>query len=84
MTHVSEDRNVAGTRSRIRFARHRGLNVTCYKPTDRDELVPVGKITSMADRDPALTVDSNGQRHFSQMEWINRKPMTSITAQVTA
>jgi hypothetical protein len=39
--------------------------------------------SSMADRDPTLTVDKNGQRHFSQMAWINKRPMTSITAQVT-
>jgi hypothetical protein len=38
---------------------------------------------SMADRDPTFTVDKNGQRHFSQMAWINKRPMTSITAQVT-
>jgi hypothetical protein len=28
-------------------------------------------ISSMADRDPVLTVDKDGQRHFSQMAWIN-------------
>jgi hypothetical protein len=39
--------------------------------------------SSMADRDPTLTVDKNGQRHFSQMAWINKRPTTSITAQVT-
>jgi hypothetical protein len=39
--------------------------------------------SSMADRDPTLTVDQNGQRHFSQMAWINKRPTTSITAQVT-
>src|ERR1017187_567641 len=27
--------------------------------------------SSMADRAPTLTVDKNGQRHFSQMAWIN-------------
>ena len=37
----------------------------------------------MADRDLVLTVDKNGQRHFSQMAWINKRPTTSITAQVT-
>jgi len=30
-----------------------------------------------------LTVYKNGQRHFSQMAWINNRPTTSITAQVT-
>src|SRR4029077_1213250 len=30
----------------------------------------------MADRDPTLTVDKNGQRHFSQMAWINKRPTT--------
>jgi hypothetical protein len=39
--------------------------------------------SSMADRDPTLTVDKNGQRHFSQMAWINKSPTTSIAAQVT-
>ena len=39
--------------------------------------------SSMADRYPTLTVDKNGQRHFSQMAWINKRPTTSITAQVT-
>jgi hypothetical protein len=39
--------------------------------------------SSMADRDPALTVDKNGQTHFSQIAWTNRRPTTSITAQVT-
>jgi hypothetical protein len=39
--------------------------------------------SSMADRDPILTVDKNDQRHFSQMAWINKGPTTSITAQVT-
>jgi hypothetical protein len=39
--------------------------------------------SSMADRDPTLTVDKNGQRQFSQMAWINKRPTTSITAQVT-
>ena len=39
--------------------------------------------TTPAHRDPALTVDKNGQRHFSQMAWINKRPTTSITAQVT-
>ncbi len=38
--------------------------------------------SSMADRDPTLTVDKNGQTHFSQMAWINKRPTTSITAQV--
>jgi hypothetical protein len=33
--------------------------------------------------DPILTVDKNGQRHFSQMARINKRPTTSITAQVT-
>jgi hypothetical protein len=28
--------------------------------------------SSMADREPTLTVDKNGQRHVSQMVWINR------------
>jgi hypothetical protein len=37
----------------------------------------------MADRDPTLTVDKNGQGHFSQMAWINNRPTTSIAAQVT-
>ena len=40
-------------------------------------------ISNMIDRDPILTVDKNGQRHFSQMAWINKRPTTSITAQVT-
>jgi hypothetical protein len=39
--------------------------------------------SSMSDRDPTLAVDKNGQRHFSQMAWINKRPTTSITAQVT-
>jgi hypothetical protein len=39
--------------------------------------------SSMADRDPPLTVDKNGQRHFSQMARINKTPTTSITAQAT-
>jgi beta-xylosidase len=39
--------------------------------------------SSMADRDPTLTVDKNGQRYFSQMAWINKRPTTSITTQVT-
>jgi hypothetical protein len=39
--------------------------------------------SSMADRDPTLMVDKNGQRHFSQMAWINKRPTTSITPQVT-
>jgi hypothetical protein len=30
-----------------------------------------------------LTVDKNGQRHFCQMAWINKRPTTSITAHVT-
>jgi hypothetical protein len=30
-----------------------------------------------------LTADKNGQRHFSQKAWINKRPMTSISAQVT-
>jgi hypothetical protein len=30
-----------------------------------------------------LTVDKNGWRQFSQMAWINKRPTTSITAQVT-
>jgi hypothetical protein len=30
--------------------------------------------SSMADREPTLTVDKNGQRHFSQMAWINMRP----------
>jgi hypothetical protein len=29
--------------------------------------------SSMADRDPTLTVDKNGQRHFSQMAWIKQE-----------
>jgi hypothetical protein len=29
-----------------------------------------------------LTVDKNGQRHFSQMAWINKRPTTTITAQM--
>jgi hypothetical protein len=33
--------------------------------------------SSMADRDPTLTVDKNSQRHFSQMAWINKRPTTS-------
>jgi hypothetical protein len=37
----------------------------------------------MADRDPPPTVDKNGHRHSSQMAWINKRPTTSITAQVT-
>jgi hypothetical protein len=41
------------------------------------------EIASMADRDLILTVDKNGQRHFSEMAWINKRPTTSITAQVT-
>jgi hypothetical protein len=28
-------------------------------------------------------IDKNGQRHFSQMAWINKRPTTSITEQVT-
>jgi hypothetical protein len=39
--------------------------------------------SSMADRDPIHTVDKIGQRHFSQMAWINKRPTTSIAAQVT-
>ena len=39
--------------------------------------------SSMADSDPTLTVDKNRHRHFSQMAWINKRPTTSITAQVT-
>ena len=39
--------------------------------------------SSMADRDPTLTVYKNGQTHFSQMARINKRPTTSITAQVT-
>jgi hypothetical protein len=34
-------------------------------------------ISSLADRDPTLTVDKNGQRHFSQMAWINKRPTAS-------
>jgi hypothetical protein len=34
--------------------------------------------SGMADRDPTLTVDKNGQKHFSQMAWINKRPTTSI------
>ena len=30
------------------------------------------------------TVDKSGRRHFSQMAWINKRPTTSITAQVTS
>jgi hypothetical protein len=37
----------------------------------------------MTDRDPTLTVDKNGQRHFSQMAWFSNRPTTSIAAQVT-
>ena len=40
-------------------------------------------ISSMADGDPILTVAKNGQRHFRQIAWINKRPTTSITAQVT-
>jgi hypothetical protein len=29
---------------------------------------------------PPPTIDKNGQRHFSQMAWINKRPATSITA----
>jgi len=36
-----------------------------------------------ADRDPTPTVDKNGQRRFSQMARINKRPTTSITAHVT-
>jgi len=32
---------------------------------------------------PTLTFDKNGQNHFSQMAWINKRPTTIITAQVT-
>jgi hypothetical protein len=32
---------------------------------------------STADRDPVLNVDKNGQRHFSRMAWINKRPTTS-------
>jgi hypothetical protein len=39
--------------------------------------------SSMADCDPTLTVDKNSQTHFSQIAWINKRPTTSITAQVT-
>src|SRR5262252_7373708 len=39
--------------------------------------------TPATTRDPTLTVDKNGHRHFSQMAWINKRPTTSITAQVT-
>jgi hypothetical protein len=39
--------------------------------------------TVPAGRDPTLTIDKNGQRQFSQMAWINKRPTTSITAQVT-
>jgi hypothetical protein len=31
-------------------------------------------ISSMADHDPILTVDKNGQRHFYQMVWVNKRP----------
>ena len=34
-------------------------------------------ISSMADRDPFLTVDKNGQRHFSPIARINKRPTTS-------
>jgi hypothetical protein len=34
-------------------------------------------LSSIADRDPFLTVDKNSQRHFSQMAWINKGPTTS-------
>ena len=43
----------------------------------------INRPTTPADRDPTLTFDKNGQRHFSQMAWINKRPTTSITAQVT-
>ena len=70
----------------------------CIKPVHRsfissgsfgEERVAVGfddqwiTISSMADRAPILTADKNGQRRFSQMIWINKRPAKSITAQVT-
>ena len=30
-----------------------------------------------------LTVDKNGQRHFSQMPWINKRPTTSTIMEAT-
>jgi hypothetical protein len=47
-----------------------------------EERVDVGfdqwiDISSLADRDPIFSVDKNGQRHFSQMVWINKRPTTN-------
>jgi hypothetical protein len=39
--------------------------------------------TTPTDRDPTVTFDKNAQRHFFPMAWINKRPATSITAQVT-
>ena len=39
--------------------------------------------TTPADRVPTLTFEKNGERHFFQMAWINKRPAKSITAQVT-
>ena len=70
---------------RIRTCEQNKLNAQLFG----EERVDVGfedqwiDNSSMADRDPTRTVDKNGQRHFSQMAWINRRPTTTITAQVT-
>jgi len=39
-------------------------------------------ISNMADHDPIPTADNNGQRLFSQMACINKRPAASITTQV--
>jgi hypothetical protein len=76
---------LADLSGRIRTCGQNKLNA----PLFGEERVDVGfedqwiDNSSMADRDPTLTVDKNGQRHFSQMAWINKRPTTSITAQVT-
>ncbi|MGA7108208.1 MAG: hypothetical protein WBV28_01355 [Terracidiphilus sp.] len=36
--------------------------------------------SSMPDRDLSVPVDKIGQRHASQMAWINKRPTISVTA----
>ena len=45
--------------------------------------IDFSRTSSMDDRMVSKSVDKNAQRHFSQMAWINKRPTTSITRQVT-
>ena len=43
----------------------------------------INRPTTPVDSDPTLTFEMNGQKHFSQMARISKRPTTSITTQVT-